>query len=89
MGTPSWHGTQKSGGMLTVKRGEAAWPKAQLPKGGDLWLDRREGAARKRIPYSILDGKKLWKGGGQKQRTRASVRVGGAKRLQQRWSCWP
>jgi hypothetical protein len=31
----------------------------------------------------ILDGEKLWKGGRRKQRTRASVRVGGAKRLRQ------
>jgi hypothetical protein len=37
--------------------------------------------SRKHIHNSILDGEKLWKGEGRKQRESASVHVDGAKRL--------
>jgi hypothetical protein len=39
-----------------------------------------------RIPYSILNGEKLWKGKRWKQHTRAPVHVGSVKCLRQ--SCW-
>ena len=83
------HWTRKSGGTLkrgAAARGEAAGPKAQgravssrMPEWGLVagLLDRCS-RGRERIPNSILDGEKLWKGERRKQRTRASVR-GGAR----------
>jgi hypothetical protein len=83
----TWHWTRKLGGKLkrcAAACGEAAGPKAQgravsscMP---ELVLvagsPDRCSRGSERIPNSILDGEKLWKGGRQKQRTRASVRVG-------------
>ena len=76
------HWTRESGG--TPKRGEAAGPNAQgravrsrMPEWGLVARSPdRCSRGRERIPNSILDGEKLWKGERRKQRTRASVRVG-------------
>jgi hypothetical protein len=58
-----------------------------MPEWGPVTgLPDRRCRGRERIPFSILDGEKLWKGERRKQRTTACVRVGGAKRLRRsRW----
>jgi hypothetical protein len=80
-------GTLKRG---AAARGEAAGPKAaqgraaaavssRMPEWGSRLVagsPDRCSRGRERIPSSILDGEKLWKGERRKQRTRASVRVG-------------
>jgi hypothetical protein len=87
----TWQWTRESGGTLkrgTAARSEAAGPKAQgraassrMPEWGfvdseGLGSPDRCSRGRERIPCSILDSEKLWKGERRKQRTRASVRVG-------------
>jgi hypothetical protein len=89
MRTRPGHWTRRSGGTLkrgAAARGEAAGPKAQgravssrMPEWGLVaGSPDRCSRGRERIPNSILDGEKLWKGEPErrKQRTRASVRVG-------------
>ena len=52
---------------------ESRWP---WPRGLVAGSPDRCSRGRERIPNSILDGEKLWKGERRKRRTRASVRVG-------------